>query len=65
MKDKGENLDFLRLVKTRDLFRELGKRLNIKYGKIEMKFHQGEPSEYANIDYRVEVEKSPELKKEI
>lgn len=60
MKDNKERSDFLRFLTTKDLFRELGKRLDIEYGKIEMKFRQGEPCEDANVERRIKLEEKPE-----
>lgn len=39
-----------------ELWQEIGKRLNIQFGKIQMAFHNGRPSAYANIDMKVKVE---------
>lgn len=39
-----------------ELWQEIGKRLNIQFGKIQMAFHNGKPSAYANIDLKVKVE---------
>lgn len=39
-----------------ELWQEIGKRLNIQFGKIQMAFHNGKPSAYANIDMKIKVE---------
>jgi hypothetical protein len=56
MKDKGECLDFLRFIKTKDLLREVGKRLNIQFGTIQTKFHHGEPAACAITDQKVALD---------
>jgi hypothetical protein len=60
MKDLKGNLDFLRGVKTKDLLRELGKRLNLRFGTIQAKFHQGEPTAYSIVDLKVTLETDSE-----
>lgn len=52
---KGLSLD-LSKVSLNDLWVEIGKRLNLQFGKIQMAFHNGKPSTYANIDIKVKVE---------
>lgn len=39
-----------------ELWQEIGKRLNLQFGKVQMAFHNGRPSTYANIDLKVKVE---------
>lgn len=55
-------VDILKRVQTLDLWAELGRRFNVKYGKIQMAFHGGKPSTYADVDLRVSIEQ--EEKKE-
>ncbi len=44
-----------------ELWQEIGKRLNIQFGKIQMAFHNGKPSAYANIDLKVKVETEEQI----
>lgn len=44
------------MLTLNELWQEIGKRLNIQFGKIQMAFHNGKPSAYANIDMKVKVE---------
>lgn len=39
-----------------DLWNEIGKRLNIGFGKIQMSFHNGKPSTYANLDLKIKTD---------
>ena len=43
-------------AKTSDLWGEIAKRLNVRFGKIQMMIHEGKPTKYANIDMRVATE---------
>jgi hypothetical protein len=45
-------------IATSDLWSELARRLNIKFGKIQMAIHEGKPTKFANIDIRVSTEES-------
>ncbi len=54
-----ENIDFsssLKGIATGDLWSEIAKRFNIKFGKIQVAIHEGRPSKFANIDLRVNTE---------
>jgi hypothetical protein len=43
-----------------DLWAEIGRRLNLKFGKVQMSFHNGKPSDYANLDMRVKTDELSE-----
>jgi hypothetical protein len=43
-------------ISLSELWHEIGKRLNVQFGKVQMAFHNGKPSTYANIDLKVKVE---------
>lgn len=43
-------------ISLSELWNEIGKRLNVQFGKVQMAFHNGRPSTYANIDLKVKVE---------
>lgn len=55
MKDMKELRDLLKQIKTMDLWAELGRRFNIQYGKLQVAFHRGKPSEYVDVDQRVNM----------
>ena len=50
-------------VPLAEIWTELARRLNIRFGKIQVSIHDGKPAKYANIDIRVntdsELESSP------
>lgn len=52
---RGHTME-LSQVSLSDLWVEIGKRLNLQFGKIQMAFHNGKPSTYANIDIKVKVD---------
>lgn len=39
-----------------DLWTEIGKRLNLQFGKVQMSYHNGKPSAYANVDLKIKTE---------
>lgn len=43
-----------------ELWAEIGKRLNLKFGKVQMSFHNGKPSPYANVDLKIKTEPEEE-----
>jgi hypothetical protein len=47
-------------VTLTQLWTELARRLNIRFGKIQMAIHDGIPSKYAVVDIRVNTELEPE-----
>ena len=53
MELRGEILKALQRATTTELWCEIGKRFRIQYGKIQMAFHNGRPSEYAELDIRI------------
>jgi hypothetical protein len=57
----NERINMVKLIceiATSDLWSELARRLNIKFGKIQMAIHEGKPTKFANIDIRVSTEES-------
>lgn len=58
MMKAAENMKVIDISKItlNDLWLEIGKRLNLQFGKVQMAFHNGKPSSYANIDLKVKVE---------
>lgn len=54
----AQNVNAIEISKLslNDLWLEIGKRLNLQFGKVQMAFHNGKPSSYANIDMKVKVE---------
>ena len=52
----------LKSIKTVDLWAELGRRFNVKYGKIQMAFHGGRPSDCAALEMSVNVNDEIEIK---
>ena len=54
-----ENIDYSKILKsitTSDLWCEVARRFNVKFGKIQVAIHEGRPSKFANIDLRVNTE---------
>jgi hypothetical protein len=54
----------LRSIATSEIWIELAKRLNVRFGKIQMAIHEGRPSKYANVDIRVTTDSSEEENRE-
>lgn len=50
--EKEEVKMLLTRLTTIDLWAEIGRRYRITFGKIQVAFHGGRPSEYVNIDER-------------
>jgi len=48
-------------ISLSELWLEIGKRLNVQFGKVQMAFHNGKPSTYANIDLKVKVETEEQI----
>lgn len=48
--------DALERLTTADLWIELARRLNLRFGKIQMAIHDGRPSKYATVDMRISTE---------
>jgi hypothetical protein len=42
-------------ISTGDLWAEIARRLNITYGKVQMTFHDGRPSEYTHLDIKIQT----------
>jgi hypothetical protein len=38
---------------TIELWRELGRRFKVEYGRVQMSFHKGEPSKYTEIESKI------------
>ena len=55
----------LRSIATSEIWIELAKRLNVRFGKIQMAIHEGRPSKYANVDIRVTTDSSEEENREV
>ena len=53
MEIKGDTINALKRATLTELWSEIGKRFRIQYGRIQMAFHKGLPSEYAELDLRV------------
>ena len=43
-------------ISLSDLWAEIGRRLNLKFGKVQMTYHNGKPSPYANVDLKIKTE---------
>ena len=43
-------------IATSDLWKEIAKRFNIRFGKIQMSIHDGRPSKFANVDLKFDTE---------
>ncbi len=55
----SERINFKKLLEqigTVELWMELARRLNVRFGKIQMAIHDGRPSKYANLDIRVSTD---------
>jgi hypothetical protein len=60
----SEKINFRKLLEqigTKDLWIELARRLNVRFGKIQMAIHDGRPSRYANLDIRVSTDETSEV----
>jgi hypothetical protein len=51
--DKTNFAKIFEQIGTSEIWKELARRLNVQFGKIQMSIHEGQPSKYANIDIRV------------
>ena len=54
-----ESVDYSQILKsitTSDLWSEIARRFNVKFGKIQVAIHEGRPSKFANIDLRVSTD---------
>ena len=54
-----ESVDYSQILKsitTSDLWSEIARRINVKFGKIQVAIHEGRPSKFANIDLRVSTD---------
>jgi hypothetical protein len=51
-------------VTLRELWSEIGRRLNIAYGKIQMTFHGGKPTNFIDIDQRIDLTKKETKQKQ-
>lgn len=48
-------------ISLSDLWAEIGRRLNLKFGKVQMSYHNGKPSHYANVDLKIKTESEEEV----
>ena len=48
--------EMLERMTTAELWIELARRLNLRFGKIQMAIHDGRPSKYATIDMRISTD---------
>ncbi|MGE4232064.1 MAG: hypothetical protein AB7F43_01935 [Bacteriovoracia bacterium] len=48
--------DLIKKVSTLELWMELARRFDIRYGKVQMVFHAGKPSKYMDVDTRLDLE---------
>ena len=48
-------------VATAEIWVELARRLNVRFGKIQMSIHEGKPSKFANVDIRVSTDSDLEV----
>lgn len=53
---KTVNTTELANISLSDLWAEIGRRLNLKFGKVQMTYHNGKPSPYANVDIKIKTE---------
>jgi hypothetical protein len=59
---KKANCPFdLSTITLSDLWAEIGRRLNLKFGKVQMSYHNGKPSQYANVDLKIKTETEEEI----
>lgn len=48
--------ELLKNFRTLDLLAEIARRLNMKYGKLQVIVHAGKPSKYVECDTRFDLE---------
>jgi hypothetical protein len=48
--------EILERMTTAELWIELARRLNLRFGKIQMAIHDGRPSKYATVDMRISTD---------
>jgi hypothetical protein len=51
----------LSTIALSDLWTEIGRRLNLKFGKVQMSYHNGKPSQYANVDLKIKTDTEEEV----
>ena len=56
MKEVKEQTNILKRIQTAELWKEIARRLNVKFGKIQMAIHGGNPAQYASLDLRVPMD---------
>ena len=59
--DKVNFKVFFEQIGTTELWSELARRMNIRFGKIQMAIHNGKPSKFAQIDIQVSTETEANL----
>ena len=62
METRAGMMKQLETITTMDLWAELGRRFNVKYGKIQMAFHGGRPSDCTSLEMRVSLGDEVETK---
>lgn len=58
---KANCLTDISTIALSDLWAEIGRRLNLKFGKVQMSYHNGKPSQYANVDLKIKIETEEEV----
>lgn len=58
---KANCLTDLSKIALSELWAEIGRRLNLKFGKVQMSYHNGKPSQYANVDLKIKTETEEEV----
>jgi len=53
MDDPGKAAESLGPITTFDLLAELGRRFRLRYGRLEIVFHDGRPSPKVTVEHRV------------
>ena len=43
-------------ITTSDLWKEIARRFNVRFGKIQMSIHDGRPSKFASVDLKLDTE---------
>jgi len=58
---KANGLTDISTIALTDLWAEIGRRLNLKFGKVQMSYHNGKPSQYANVDLKIKTDTEEEV----
>ncbi len=60
----SDKVNFVKLfeeIGTSELWRELARRMNVRFGKIQMAIHEGKPSKFAQVDIQINTDTEFEL----